>query len=100
MTRLLLLLAGDVELNPGPITAEELTRGLAILITDAPTAVKPVLGVWAPDKGDMVNEWNSSKFTVPPLREALAWLQNTTADDVGKRLKRKIDLATALLVAR
>ena len=64
--RMLLIMAGDVELNPGPaIEREELTRGLATLITEAPVGVKPVLSVWAPDKVDMVREWNSNKFTVP-----------------------------------
>ena len=46
VTRLLLLLAGDVEQNPGPISPEQLTNGLAVLITEAPATVKPVLGVW------------------------------------------------------
>ena len=100
VTRLLLIIAGDIEVNPGPVVnTEELTRSLATLITEAPAGVKPVLGVWAPDKGDMVAEWNSSKFTVPVLKEAMAWLQNATADEVGKQLKKKLDLATALPVA-
>ena len=80
MTRLLLILAGDVEVNPGPVATEELTRGLATLLTEAPAGVKPVLGVWAPDKGEMVTEWNSNKFTVPVLREAIAWLKNKNAE--------------------
>ena len=56
VTRLLLLLAGDVEENPGPVDTGELTRGLATLITEASAGVKPVLGVWAPDKENMVAE--------------------------------------------
>ena len=96
--RMLLIMAGDVELNPGP-PAEELTKGLASLITDAPVSVKPVLSVWATDKVDMVKEWNSNKFTVPVLREAMAWLHNSSVDEVGKQLKRKLDLASALPVA-
>jgi hypothetical protein len=99
VARLLLIIAGDVELNPGPVAAEELNSGLATLITEAPTGVKLVLGVWAPDKVDMVSEWNSGKFTVPVLKEAMAWLQNTTVEEVAKQLRRKSDLATALPVA-
>ena len=99
VTRLLLIIAGDVEENPGPVDQEELTRSLATLITKAPAGVKPVLGVWAPDKGDMVAEWNCNKFTVPVLREAMAWLQHSTADEVSKQFKKKLDLAAALPVA-
>ena len=69
--RMLLIMAGDVELNPGPVATEELTKGLASLITEAPVAVKSVLAVWATDKGDMVHEWNSNKFTVQWL---VQWL--------------------------
>ena len=47
----------------------------------------------------MVSEWNSSKFTVPILKEALAWLRNTTTEDLAKQVKRKVDLARALPVA-
>ena len=97
--RILLIMAGDVELNPGPIDSEELTRGLATLITEAPVGVKPVLSVWAPDKVDMASEWNSKDFTVPVLKEAMAWLHNSTPEEVGKQLKRKLDLVTALPVA-
>jgi hypothetical protein len=96
--QMLLIIAGDVELNPGPLTPEELTRGLATLITQAPEGVRTVLGVWSPDKGDMVAEWNSNKFTVPVLREAMAWLQNSSVEEVGKRLKKKLDLAMAMAV--
>ena len=96
MVRQLLLLSGDIEVNPGPLTQEELTRGPATLITDAPEGVKPVLSVWAPEKSEMVSEWNSSKFTVPILKEALAWLRNTTTEDLAKQ--KKVDLARALPV--
>ena len=96
--QMLLIIAGDVELNPGPLTSEELTQGLATLIVQAPEIVKTVLGVWSPDKGDMVAEWNSNKFTVPVLREAMAWLQNSSVDEVAKQLKKKLDLATAMAV--
>ena len=99
VTRLLLIMAGDIEENPGPPETEELIGSLATLITEAPAGVKPVLAVWAPDKGDMVADWNSNKFIVPVLKEAMAWLQNSTADEVSKQLKKKLDLATALPVA-
>ena len=72
--RMLLIMAGDVEVNPGPVATEDLTQGLASLITEAPVTVKTVLAVWSADKADMVQEWNYSKFTVPVLREAMAWL--------------------------
>ena len=83
-------------MNPGPVGGKELTRGLASLVTEAPAQVKLVLGVWSPDKADMVSEWNSSKFTVPILKEALGWLQHTTPEEVGKKLKKKGDVALAL----
>ena len=96
---LLLIMAVDVELNPGPAAKEELPRGLATLIAEAPVTVKPVLGVWATDKSDMLQEWNSNKFTVPVLKEAMAWLHNLSIDEVSKQLKRKLDFATAMPVA-
>ena len=99
ITRLLLLLAGDVEENPGPVAEEDLNGGLASLITEAPVEVKPVISVWAPDKTDMVSVWNSSRFTVPVLKEAMAWLSNSSVEAVGKQLKRKLELASALSVA-
>ena len=101
IVELLLLLSGDVEMNPGPVSHEELTSGLTTLITEAPSGVKPVLGVWAPDKENMEFEWNSSKFTVPVLREAVAWLRNKSAEEVVKNslLKKKADLATELPIA-
>jgi hypothetical protein len=99
VARLLLIMAGDIEENPGPPGTEEMIRRLATLITEAPAGVKPVLGVWAPDNGDMVAEWNSTKFTVAILKEAMAWLQNSTAEEVSKQLKKKADLAAALPVA-
>ena len=61
--RILLMLSGDIEMNPGPVTNKDLIEGLASLVTAAPDSVKPVLGVWAIDKNDMVQEWNSTKFT-------------------------------------
>ena len=99
MARLLLIIAGDIEENPGPPGTEELITSLATLITQAPAGVKPVLGVWAPDNSNMVAEWNSNKFTVPVLKEAMAWLQHSTAEEISKQLKKKADLAAALPVA-
>ena len=88
--RLLLILSGDIETNPGPVNSDDLMEGLASLITAAPATVKPLLSVWDTDKSDMVQEWNSSKFTVPVLKEAVAWLQNSSSEEVGKRLKKKL----------
>ena len=65
VSTLLMIMSGDIEENPSPIYQEELTKCLATLITEAPAGVKPVLGVWAPDKGDIVADWRSNKFTVP-----------------------------------
>ena len=97
--RMLLSLAGDIELNPGPVSREELVAGLGELVTSAPVAIKPVLSVWSPDKSDMINEWSSSKFTVPLLREAISWLYNLSGEEGTRSFKKKLDLARALPVA-
>ena len=71
---MLLMVAGDVEVNPGPgQAADSLTRGLALLISQATSEqVRLVIGTWAPEKTSIVEDLN--KFKVPVLKEALAWL--------------------------
>ena len=88
MEEMLLILCGDVEVNPGPAMDDNLTRGIAQLILDAPTDnIKDVLGKWAPDN-DVAFELN--KLHVPVLKEALAWLWNSDPDIVKKKLKPEL----------
>ena len=64
-----LLLSGDVETNPGPLTAEvtfenRLVEGLAKLCRAAPSdEVRKVLGVWSPGKpgNEIRNTWQHGK---------------------------------------
>ena len=76
VTKLLLMMAGDVEVNPGPLSPpveDSLTRGLALLISQAgPEQVKLVISTRASDKTSIVEDLN--KFKVPALKEALVWL--------------------------
>ena len=99
-TRLLLLLAGDIESNPGPQSNEYLINGLAELIGEAPSSMREVLCVWCPDKpsNDAVNELNSRKFTVPVLQPALNWLINKDVTDPVVRSMRKGELAQAIVL--
>ena len=96
---LLLLLAGDVELNPGPVTALVMTDGLTKLVIDAPDGpVKDILLTWSPDK-DVKADMNK-KFKVPELRQTLAWLKNCAVESSQvKSLNRKADILDAILVA-
>ena len=94
--RILLRLAGDIELNPGPVSKEDLIAGLGELIASAPMTIKPILSVWFPDKSDTVTEWTSSKFTVPLLREAISWLYNLNGEESTKAYIKKLDLAKAI----
>ena len=89
---LLLLLAGDVELNPGPVSALELTEGLAKLVTAAPDgSVKDILLTWSPDK-DVKADMNT-KFKVPELKQALAWLLNCPVENARvKSIPRKAEI--------
>ena len=80
VTRTLLLVSGDVEANPGPDPgigsqeADSLTLGLALLLSQATSEqVKSVIGTWAPDKPNIVEDLN--KFKVPALKETLAALE-------------------------
>ena len=99
-TRLLLMLAGDIESNPGPQSNEDLINGLAELIGEAPSSMREVLCVWCPDKpsNDAVNELNSRKFTVPVLQPALAWLLNKDVTDPVVKSMRKGELAQAIVL--
>ena len=81
---MLLLLAGDVEVNPGPQMPEEtpyaksMRLGLASLLVGAPDKVHEVLSVWSSSKpgNEIVNVWsnNTKKFKTADLQSAFAWL--------------------------
>ena len=65
--RMLLMLAGDVESNPGPQSADDvLIDGLAELVGQAPASMWEVLFVWGQDKpsNEIFSELGSRKFTV------------------------------------
>ena len=74
VTRMLLLLAGDVESNPGPVTptadttstvVDSLTQALATIIGQAPSSeVRLLISTWAPEKTTIAADLN--KFQ--PLR--------------------------------
>ena len=100
-----LLLSGDVETNPGPLTAEvtfenRLVEGLAKLCRAAPSdEVRKVLGVWSPGKpgNEIRNTWQHGKgFLAPALKGTLAWLTNCRESDVKGT---KHDVAGQLLIA-
>ena len=82
----LLLLAGDVELNPGPVSSQSLTDGLARLLASAPAEVREVLSVWDPVRDTVRAE--IQKLTAPKLRAAIAWLYNTAEDSQEFKMKR------------
>ena len=70
----LLLISGDVELNPGPISSTSLMEGLAFLGNLAPAGIiKNVILTWSVDK-DVRADLN--KFKVDDLKNTLAWLRN------------------------
>ena len=90
--RVLLMLSGNVERNPGPDhePADPLVSGLADLVGRAPPSMRDVLCVWAPDKPTNViaTELNSKQFTVSVLQPALAWLLNKdVSDPIVKSIK-------------
>ena len=71
--RRLLMLAGDVESNPGPdpqTTEDSLITGLADLVGQAPASMREVLCVWSPQKPTNViaTELGNRKFTVAVLQ--------------------------------
>ena len=93
LVQLLLIVAGDVETNPGP---DSLTDAMARLISEAPNAtVKEVLGRWGPDVQVAVQ---LNKHLVSALKETLAWLWNVDITD--KRVSMNKDkLVQTVLVA-
>ena len=93
---MLLLLAGDIEINPGPATAPGLTQGLAKLAATAPEGhVKNIILTWSTYKD--VKADLDKQHKVPELRPTLAWLKNCELEDASiKSLKRKSDVLDAL----
>ena len=80
---MLLLLANDVETNPGPnsVTPTILMQGLAKLGTEAPTGpVKNIILSWSTDKD--VRADIDKQFKVPEVKQALAWLRNCSVDEI------------------
>ena len=105
---MLLLVAGDVELNPGPGSAtqetedsnvvDSLTQALAVLVGQAPSSeVKLVLAAWAPDKTSIAEDLN--KFKVPALKQALAWLWNRDISDKVVNRKNKAEVIQCVIIA-
>ena len=82
----LLLLAGDVETNPGPVSSQSLSNGLARLVASAPAEVREVLSTWDPTR-DTVRA-DIQKMTAPKLRTAAAWLYNTAEDSREFKAKK------------
>ena len=101
--RMLLVLAGDVEINPGPdnqAIEESLITGLAELVAQAPTSMRDVLCVWSPQKPTnvIVSELSNRKFTLPVLQPVLAWLWNKEVNDPLVKSLRKADIAQEIIL--
>ena len=103
--RVLLLLSGDIEMNPGPCTGTDipdpLIGGLADLVGEAPGNIRDILCVWSPEKPDneIAAELNSRKFTVSMLQPALAWLLNKEiSDPLVQTVKKKSDIVQAVIL--
>ena len=93
----LLMLAGDVELNPGPMSQTTLMDGLAALGTKAPAGpVRNVVLTWSVDKNVRAD---LTKFKVEDLKPALAWLRNCTVDSTAVKGLKKQQLVEATLLA-
>ena len=92
LVQLLLIVAGDVETNPGP---DSLTDAMARLISEAPNdTVKEVLGRWGPDVQVAVQ---LNKHLVPALKETLAWLWNVDITDKRVSMNKDILVQTVLV---
>ena len=100
VSSLLLLLANDVEQNPGPdhVSAEHLMEGLAQLAVEAPAGqVKHIILSWSPEKD--VRSDIDKQYRVPELKQTLAWLSNASVEDPCIKPKRKAEVIDAILVA-
>ena len=94
---LLLLVSGDVELNPGPITSTRLLEGLASLGNSALVGIiKNIILTWSINK-DTRTDLN--RFKVDDLKTALAWLRNWDIQCTQIKGLKKQQLIEATLIA-
>jgi hypothetical protein len=84
-----LLLSGDVETNPGPVTRvtrsnlpgdDRLNEGKALLVHKAPANIRLVLSLWEPGKTD-IRQCMDKQFYVPAVKETLGWLWQLPVTD-------------------
>ena len=103
--RMLMILAGDVETNPGPANQaneeDSLISGLADILGQAPSSMRDILCVWSPGKPPNIiaAEIGGRKYTVAMLQPVLAWLLNKDVSDPIVKSKKKADLAQAIVQA-
>ena len=101
--RRLLMLAGDIESNPGPeqqAADDGLIAGLADLVGQAPAGMRDVLCVWSPQKPSnvIVSELSNRKFTLSVLQPVLAWLLNKNVSDPIIKSLKKGDIAQEIIL--
>ena len=102
--RSLLIMAGDVETNPGPAhqsSDDNLIAGLADLVGQAPASMRDVLCVWSPQKpcNVIAAELGNRKYTVAVLQPVLAWLLNKDVNDPVVKSLKKAELAQEIIYA-
>ena len=94
---LLILVSGNVELNPGAVSSTSLLEGLASLGNLAPVGmIKNIILTWSVDK-DVRADLN--KFKVDDLKSALAWLRNWDVQSAQIKGLKKQQLVEATLLA-
>ena len=94
---LLILVSGNVELNPGAVSSTSLLEGLASLGNFAPVGmIKNIILTWSVDK-DVRADHN--KFKVDDLKSALAWLRNWDVQSAQIKGLKKQQLVEATLLA-
>ena len=101
--RILLMLAGDVESNPGPdaqSNEDSLIEGLAELVGQAPASMREVLCVWSPQTPTNIiaAQMGNRKFTVAVLQPVLAWLMNKDVSDPFVKSKKKAEIVQGIIL--